>query len=501
MSDGAMKIYGRLTIIILVLGSLTFLDTLFTGPLAFVSGMSPTSLGQWVTGAFAFALTLLIARMIKREIIHGWLEHRSGKQVPQLIGNLTSGLIIFVGICLILALVFKRDITALVATGGASLMIVGIALRDIMLALFTGVLLNVEKPFRVGDMVRINDRYQGRIERITWRTTVLQTPNNETVYIPNLSLSSAIILNLALPDARSKRAIEIVIDYDTSVESAERILYAATLGAVGVKHMGSPTVFARKMERDGVVYEVAFTITDYADAKKSEHAVIKSILQCMRDADITVSFPKTEMIQSPRRVRIANRSLDLFHLVQQVRLFRGLPEDVCHRIADVLVEHHIAAGAPIVQTGERRHALFIIGEGMAKRTTSDRDGAKIVQERFIATEFFGRRALFRLSGPYRDRDGGDHGAGLRARSARFGGAVRRDPGAGRHPGAGPGAAELARDIDRQSRCRAAARGARPAGASASGPDRGQLWQRNRPRAAGAGRRAARLTGSDGILSG
>lgn len=392
--DGLMKIYGRLAIIVVVLGVFAFMDKLFTGPLAFVSGLSDATLGQWVAAAFAFALTVLAARVAKREIIHGWLERRSGKDIPQLIGDLTGGLVLFIGICAIFALVFKKDITALVATGGASLMIVGIALRDILLALFTGVLLNVEKPFVVGDMVRINDKWQGKIERITWRTTVIQTSLNETVFIPNLSLSNAVIVNMVLPDARSKREIQVVIDYDTSVESAERILYAAALGAPGVKHIGSPTVFARKMERDGVLYEVAFVITRYDDRKQAEHAVIKSILERMRDAGITVSFPKSEVIHSRQRVSIANRSLDVFNLVQQCKLFRGLADDVCHRISDAVAERHFAAGAPIVQAGERRHALFIVGEGMAKRTLSDREGSTVVSERFIATEFFGRRSLF-----------------------------------------------------------------------------------------------------------
>ena len=394
MSDGMTKVYGRLALIIGVLGMLAILDRMFTGPLAFVSGMSEATLGQWVMAALCFALTLMAARVIRREVIHGVLERRSGKQVPPLIGSLVTGLVIFIGICVIMALVFKRDITALVATGGASLMILGIALRDIMLALFTGIILNVEKPFRVGDMVRINDRQQGKVERITWRTTVLVTPNQETIYLPNLSLSNAVILNMSQPDTRSRRALELVIDYDTSVESAERILYAAALGAAGVKYVAPPTVFARKLERDGVLYEVAFTISDYADAKKAEHAVIKSVLQCMRDAGIGVSFPKTEMIESAGRVKIANRSLDSFHLVQQVRLFRGLSDEVCTRISNVLVERHIPAGAAIVQAGERRNAMFIVGEGMAKRTASDREGAAVIQERFISTESFGRKALF-----------------------------------------------------------------------------------------------------------
>ncbi|CAN5910403.1 hypothetical protein BH11PSE3_BH11PSE3_30220 [soil metagenome] len=394
MSDNTMKTYGRLAIVIAVLLMLVALDRLFTGPLSFVSGLSELTLAQWIVAALCLASTLMLARIVKREVVHGWLERRSGKQVPPLIGSLVSAVVIFFGICLIMALVFKRDVTALVATGGASLMILGIALRDVMLALFTGVLLNVEKPFQVGDSVRINDRLSGRIERITWRTTVLQTGNNETVYVPNLSLASAVILNMAQPDLRSKRVMELTIDYDTSVESAERILIAATLGAAGVTHVVPPTVFARKLTPDGVLYEVAFTIPNYGDGKKAEHAVIKSILQCMRDADIGISFPKAGSVTIEGRTRIANRSLDVFHLVQQVRLFRGFPQDLLHRISGVLIERHFAAGAPIVHAGERRNALFIVGEGMARRTASDREGATIEQQRFIATEFFGRKALF-----------------------------------------------------------------------------------------------------------
>ncbi len=386
--------YGRYTVVTGVLGVMLLLDDLFTRPLAFVSGMAQASLIQFIAAAFLFVASLLGGRLLRRDIIHGWLERRSGKEIPQLVGDLTGVLVIFIGICVILAVVFKRDITALVATGGASVMVIGLALRDMLLAAFTGVLLNIEKPLKPGDMVRINDKWQGKVEKITWRATYLLTANQEILVIPNLSLANAVIQNMAAPDTRSRRSLELVVDYDTSVESAERILYAATLDAAGIKLVAPPTVFARKMERDGVIYEVGFTISNYADGKKAEHAVIKNILQCMRDAGITVSFPKSEIIQSPRRARIADRSMDTFRLVQQCRVFRSLPEEVCQRITGLLIDRHYAAGATIVNAGERRHSLFIVGEGMAKRTMTDRDGAKLIDERFISTEAFGRRSLF-----------------------------------------------------------------------------------------------------------
>lgn len=387
--------YGRLLAAAAVLTAVLSIEGLLSKPLAFVTSTSQSTIEQWAWALLILVLTLIAVRAIKRELINGALAERSGTPVPQLVSDIAGALIFFVGMCVILAAVFKRDITAFVAAGGASVMILGLALRDVMLGAFTGVVMNVEKPFKPGDMIRVADKYQGRVQKSTWRVTVLLTQSQETIIIPNLMLSNAIIVNLDSPDTRSRRTIEVAIDYDTSVESAERILYAAALAA-GVKLMAQPTVSARRLERNGVVYEIAFTIPNFADFKKAEHDMIKSVLNCMRDARIMVSLPKTEQIVTDKRTSIADRSLDSFFLVQQCRVFRSLPADICQQIASGLVEHFFPKGSVVVRAGETRHAMFIIGEGMAKRQHTTRDGSSVIEERFIATEAFGRRALFCL---------------------------------------------------------------------------------------------------------
>ena len=387
--------YGRLLLATTLIAGVVVFDGMLIRPLGFVLGTPAAGISQWVEALLAFVLTLLAIRLAKRELIAGVLARRSGTAVPQLVSDLAGAIILFTGLAVIVAVVFKRDITGFIAAGGASIMVLGLALRDMVLAAFTGIVLNIEKPFRPGDMIRVADKFQGRVERITWRATVLLTNTNETVVVPNLMLANAIIVNLDSPDTRTRRGLEVVIDYDTSVESAERILYAAAL-ASGIAMSVPPVVSARRMERDGVVYEVAFTIPNFADFKRAEHDMIKSVLKCMRDARITVSFPKTEIIRTEARAAIANRSLDSFYLVQQCRLFRNLPDELCTRLAQSLTDHSFRKGAIIVRAGERRHSLFIVGEGLARRLIATGDGSAAVVERFIATEAFGRHALFCL---------------------------------------------------------------------------------------------------------
>jgi small-conductance mechanosensitive channel len=392
MSD-FFKLYGRLSITAIFLGSILALDNLFTGPLSFVSGISTETLKQFELAAFILVMTLLAARFFKRDIVHGILERRSGGEVPKLIGDISSAAILFTGICVIAAFVFKKDVTALVATGGAGLMLIGLALRDFLLAAFTGVIINIEKPFRPGDLIKINDKIIGGVKQITWRATILKT-NNGILTVPNMMLANATIENLSQPNNSSKRKVEVLIDYDTSVESAERILYSAVIGALDVKFAKPPAVFARRMERDGVLYVVEFTITNFWEDDLSEHAVIKSILQCMRNAGVSVSFPKSEVIQSDHRVKIADRSLDRFYLVQQCRIFSNVSHDTCKDIASLLVQHHFQKGETIVRAGETCYSLFIVGEGMAKQNHANRDGSKLIENRFIATQSFGRKSLF-----------------------------------------------------------------------------------------------------------
>ena len=85
----------------------------FTAPISLVSGISEPVIEQWVIGLLFFLITLLVAKIIKVELIHGYLERALKVKVPTLIGDIGSGVIVFTGACLILSLVFKQNISAL----------------------------------------------------------------------------------------------------------------------------------------------------------------------------------------------------------------------------------------------------------------------------------------------------------------------------------------------------------------------------------------------------
>ena len=370
------KIYRNLILIIITLFILSKLYEGFIGPIAFVTGIPDETIWQGIAATYTFFIFLLIAVIVQNEFVHGYLERVTQTKIPALIGNVVTGFVLSFGVCIILSLVFDQSISTLLATLAGSLALLGFALKDYAVALVTGLVLNVEKSFKVGDEVSI-DGMQGTVSQITWRNTVLTTSSGETIFIPNVSIFSTNITNFDLPNSNALRTVEITIDYDISVESVERIMYAAVLSAKGPKFVGTPSVFARKLLPNGILYEVQFTIEDNRDGLSSDHAVIRSILDCMRKSDISVT----------------NRSSDLLYLVQQVKLFNQFSNEQCLTVTKYLLERRYAPLATIVHFSEVRNSLFIIAEGIVKCTMIDSDD-QLIDQNYISTEFFGSDALF-----------------------------------------------------------------------------------------------------------
>jgi small conductance mechanosensitive channel len=82
----------------------------------------------------------------------------------------------------------------LVAVAGAVGLAFSLAVQDILKNFFSGVYLLLERPFRVGDTIKVKEQ-QGVVENIGVRTTVLRTSDNVQVLVPNAVVFAEVITN------------------------------------------------------------------------------------------------------------------------------------------------------------------------------------------------------------------------------------------------------------------------------------------------------------------
>jgi small conductance mechanosensitive channel len=121
---------------------------------------------------------------------------------------------------LIAIIVIFRSIPALSILAA----IVGFASQSAFSNIVSGVFLVIFKPFSVGDRVKIGQLYQGDVEDITLRHTVIKDFENRRIVIPNSIISNETIINANLIEDKVCMFIEMGIALDTDVEKAMIII-------------------------------------------------------------------------------------------------------------------------------------------------------------------------------------------------------------------------------------------------------------------------------------
>nr|VFK77793.1 MAG: branched-chain amino acid transport system substrate-binding protein [Candidatus Kentron sp. SD] len=123
------------------------------------------------------------------------LEETTGRKIPTIIPRMTTFTIHLFIIFGIIAFVFDYKITSLLATSGLLAMIIGLAVQTNLSNIFSGIALNLEHPFRIGDWVRIADFDEGKVINVTWRSVKIRTPDNHIISIPNSTAAETVAHN------------------------------------------------------------------------------------------------------------------------------------------------------------------------------------------------------------------------------------------------------------------------------------------------------------------
>ncbi len=141
-----------------------------------------------------------------------------------LTGFLTSIVANILKVLLILSLVTYIGIptTSFVAILGAAGLAIGMALSGTLQNFAGGAMLLAFRPFKVGDYVELAG-YAGTVSEIQIFNTILTTPDNKKIIIPNAECSSSSMVNFsALPQRRVDFIIGI--GYDDSIDDAKAVL-------------------------------------------------------------------------------------------------------------------------------------------------------------------------------------------------------------------------------------------------------------------------------------
>jgi small conductance mechanosensitive channel len=168
--------------------------------------------------------------------------------------------------------------TSFVAMLAAVGFAVGLALQGSLSNFAAGVLILIFRPYRTGDLIQVND-FIGNVMEIQILNTIIATPDNKTVIIPNAVPISGIITNLS---ARKYLRIDlqIAVAYTENFEKVQAILLDTLRTTPKVLETPAPFVGIEKFDTHNMIVAVRpyATVEDYWDVYFETHRRVKKAL-------------------------------------------------------------------------------------------------------------------------------------------------------------------------------------------------------------------------------
>ncbi|MBU6302967.1 MAG: mechanosensitive ion channel family protein [Verrucomicrobia bacterium] len=186
------------------------------GPLAALQPYATPIARSLVILALGFFLALILSQLIIRP-----LSARLSAQSRLIIRKAVNYSLSLVVIVMILK-EFGFQLTTLLGAAGIAGIAIGFAAQTSLSNIISGVFLLFEKPFEVGDVIKLGE-HTGFVESIDLLSLTLRTFDNTSVRIPNETLVKGMLINVTRHPIR-RYDIQIGISYDQEIDTVMQVL-------------------------------------------------------------------------------------------------------------------------------------------------------------------------------------------------------------------------------------------------------------------------------------
>ncbi len=238
------------------------------------------SVGLW--------LSARLTRIVKRGMERRKLEQSLQSFLASFV-SIISKVFVFV----IVLTTVGVQMTAITAALGAAALAVGMALSGTMQNVAGGLVILFFKPFKVGDTITTASGKTGVVKRIMIFTTELRTFDNQTIFLPNATLSNGEITNLSHGGVRRTDLI-IGISYGDNVDTARRVIMDILTKEPRIKNNPAPEVFVSNLADSAVELTVRFWTT-WPDLAPTGAAIREEIYKNLPKKKVNFPFPQLDV--------------------------------------------------------------------------------------------------------------------------------------------------------------------------------------------------------------
>ncbi len=244
-----------------------------------------------VSAIAVFIFGRMIARVMSGMIVKGSRRAKIDETLARFLGNLAY-IMMLTAVCIASLGCLGVDTTSLSAVLAAAGFAVGMALQGSLGNVAAGVLLVFFKPFRVGDMIDVGGTL-GKVVEIQIFNTILLSPDNVRIVLPNSSITGGTIRNMS---AEPIRRVDLVIgcSYNDDLRAVRAFLEEVVKSDSRILLEPAPVVAVSELAESSVNFVVRPWVAsaDYGNVKFALTEVIKLGFD---ERGFTIPFPSRDV--------------------------------------------------------------------------------------------------------------------------------------------------------------------------------------------------------------
>ncbi len=241
--------------------------------------------------AFATRLSRLVVKIINRRLIEPFVDDHGARNTYQTFAFYGA----LAGVVTLSMTVAGIPLTVFTVVGGALAIGVGFGSQNIVNNFISGVILLVEQPIKVGDVVEV-DGMSGVIESIGTRSTKIKNADDKIFIIPNSFFLEKAVLNGTYEASVVRNVIDFGVAYHSDVLKIENACLDILLNTDGVRQEPMPMVLFENFNESTLDFKMVF----WADIQVENVALIKSkirykVNEKFKELGVEMSFPQRDV--------------------------------------------------------------------------------------------------------------------------------------------------------------------------------------------------------------
>lgn len=258
-------------------------------------GSFQISLAQILIAIGLFMVLLIATRLVQR-----WLAARMARPprvVEQGIADSVHAFVGYLGIgfAVLTALSYAGlDITNFAIVAGALSVGVGLGLQSIVNNFVSGLIILVERPIKVGDLVNVKGQ-EGHVRRISVRSTEIETGDRASLIVPNSEFITNTVTNWTHRNPLARVLVKVGVSYKSDPEQVRTILQTVARECPMVMQIPSPGVSFDNFGPNALEFSLSGVVAEISRAGAAQTDLRMRILKAFRENGIEIAHSQHDV--------------------------------------------------------------------------------------------------------------------------------------------------------------------------------------------------------------